>query len=234
MRLPYRAPQDNGPPLLTLRPWRPPAAMHPLNRCHGLPEKAFVHRELAIHIAKQHQMEIHSAISPTLAFLCHSTMGCLNGLNLFKAFCSAFRGQLLCFRKNLSSHSSLSWLLATACVSPVVPRKFPMVRFMKCPLGLTSLPFWSPVCFLPQGLLLGREGKQQQQKQQCSVRHWSQAQSRLQPQHVLEAPLAGDPQPGQHFVQHLKVNLQQFELHLHGPQAAPVSREEKQPRTCNS
>lgn len=44
---------------------------------------------------------------------------------------------------------------------------------------------------------LGREGKQQQQR---AGWRWHRAQSLLlQPQHVREAPLAGDPQPGQHL-----------------------------------
>lgn len=44
---------------------------------------------------------------------------------------------------------------------------------------------------------LGREGKQQQQR---AGRRRHRAQSLiLQPQHVHKAPLAGDPQPGQHL-----------------------------------
>lgn len=44
-------------------------------------------------------------------------------------------------------NSSLSWLLATACISPMVPQEFPMVCFMKYTLGLTSCPFSSSICF---------------------------------------------------------------------------------------
>lgn len=61
---------------------------------------------------------------------------------------------------------------------------------------------------------LRRERKEQQQR---AGRRWHRAQRLLlQSQNILEAPLAGDPQPGQHFVQHLGVNLHWFELHLRG------------------
>ena len=64
--------------------------------------------------------------------------------SFFKALCSVFRGQVLCFRMDPSLNS---WLLAVAWMSLMFPQELPMVCFMKHALGLTSCPFSSPVCF---------------------------------------------------------------------------------------
>lgn len=141
MRLPCRVPpQKNGLPLahaqwILCKPWQHFAARSPLNWCPGLPEKAFVHQ---VH-RDGHPHENSLCHLPDIGLAVPWDHGLPEWSHSSPTFCSVFRGQLLCFRTDPFSNSSLCWLLATACLSPMVSQRFPMVCFMKYTLKLFFL-----------------------------------------------------------------------------------------------
>ncbi|KAK1338021.1 hypothetical protein QTO34_001127 [Cnephaeus nilssonii] len=100
----------------------------------------------------------------------------------------------------------------------MLPQEFPVVCFMKYTLGLTAYPFSSIMCFF---LKNGNSSRQ------------ARARSSEPPPPALrvhEVPRAGHPQAGQHFVQHLGVNLSGFELQLPELQVTSQPGEEEKPK----
>ena len=144
------------------------------------------------------------------AFLCHGVMGSLNGL--------IFQSTLLCLpgTSSLFQNGPIVELLIIGCCmneSDVSTGVANGLLHEAC-LGTDFVSLQLSSLFSLKLSCCSVSGK-------SSVRHrpaWLSAQRLLLPsQNVLRMPLASDPQPDQHFVQHLRVNRYWSELQLWEP-----------------